>query len=144
MSRECPERQNDSGHSAQQIPTNCTHLFFQFASIHDGNLFGVLNGRQTMCNRQTRSAYSGLFQCCLHYFLTLVVQGGCRFVEKKNLRRSHQCTSDGNYKAMDRRALPTLVTHFVVFVHPKVDFLSLHRRCHSPETKLETCNHWIW
>ena len=66
---------------------------------------------ESMCHNNSSSACPSPVQCCLHNTLTLIVQGGCRFVQQKNWRVFHEGTRNGNTLLLTARQLGTTLTN---------------------------------
>ena len=82
---------------------------------HDVDAVCVLDRRQTVSNRDRRTASSSLVQSVLHDTLTLGVQGGRGLIQKEDLRVGDDSASDGDTLLLTTgKQEPALTDHGLV------------------------------
>ena len=111
--------------SKQHSPFIVNNMNIKLLSLEKNNMYAYIliylierhnkirspDSGESMCHNNSSSACPSPVQCCLHNTLTLIVQGGCRFVQQKNWRVFHEGTRNGNTLLLTARQLGTTLTN---------------------------------
>jgi len=71
-------------------------LFRHDAFVKDVDDVGLLNSAQSVCHGYRSSAFGGCIECRLYNLLRFRIQGGCCFIQEKDLGVAEESTGNCN------------------------------------------------